>query len=319
MKKILALLGICATLLFTAADALARSAPLDEKSYSFDLQTPVTAEKVRDYILSGASRYKELVYKVESDAPGALQLEFNKENDHYVSVLFSYDQAGFQTTYVKSVNLNYEVAKGVRTIHPNYMVWLDEMFVHMKRAASMTLDSKGIPTEPSAAAHMTFVTAGSNESALFSMTDETSDCGKLENLGWLSSKGPGPTIAAQLAENAEWNAQNKADIAAKKASKKTSVTQYPFPSYIESQRPLQLSAYTSWRYGDTTVSCGPIVFGLVPQGGKKYTAEFHQRGNYSRHGGCALIVFDDTDPELRVPVPNVELKFKECKKRFFFF
>ncbi|MES2583274.1 MAG: hypothetical protein V4627_11210 [Pseudomonadota bacterium] len=318
MKTIVLAVGVSLALWLSPFEVAAKSAPLVENSYAFDTQTPHTAEQVRGYILAGAGRYKELTYKIESDSPGVLQLEFNKGDRHYVSVMFVYDNAGFKTVYVKSQNLGYEEKNGVRTIHPNYMVWLDEMFLRMKISGAMKLDAQGQPTDPNAASHVTFRAADSGGSALISMTDEASDCGKLERVGYVSAGVPGVTAEVQRKENEEWNEQNKADIATGKKSKRSFITRHALPTYVEPQRPLQVSAYTSTTVGTTTISCGPVVRGFTPTGGKKYTVEFFEMPT-GRRGSCGLVIVDDTDPAVRVPVPHEEITFKECKKKFLFF
>lgn len=318
MKTIVLAVGVSVALWLSPVAIAAKSAPLVEKSYVFDTQKLHTSEQIRGYILAGAGRYKELTYKIESDSPGALQLEFIKGDRHYVSVMFAYDNAGFNAVYVKSQNLNYEEKNGVRTIHPNYMVWLDEMFLRMKISGAMKLDAQGQPTDPNAVSHLTFRAADSGGSALISMTDEASDCGKLEKLGYVSAGVVGVPADVQQKENEEWNEQNKTDIATGKKSRRTYITRHALPTYVEPQRPLQVSAIASTTVGSTTISCGPVVRGFTPAGGKKYTVEFFETPT-GRRGGCGLVIVDDTDPAVRVPVPHEEITFKECKKKFIFF
>ena len=287
----------------------ARSAPLVEKSYTFDEQSSRTAEQIRDYILAGAGKYKELSYKVESDSPGSLQLEFNKGNNHYVSVVFTYDHAGFKTAYVTSKNLNYTETNGVRSIHPNYMVWLDEMFLQMKIAHAMRLNAKGEPSDMKAVAELNFATNTGAATVYFDKSDASKQCGSFDRIGTVSKLSPEDEAERQKKVE-EWNEKYKDSIFGKRALQKYVPIDTALTRYVPGSSPVQIrsSAYVAGG------SCGPFNHRFTPENGKKYTIELSVTFTGGKYiGYCNQEIFDDTDPELRVPVPKEEIP--ECKKK----
>jgi hypothetical protein len=300
-------------LLFGMSGAMAaRSAPLVEKSYVFDEKSPRTAEQIRDYILAGAGKYKELSYKIESDSPGALQLEFNKDNNHYASVLFTYDSAGFKTTYVTSNNLNYTETNGVRSIHPNYMVWLDEMFVQMKIAHGMRLNAKGEPSDLKALAVLNFATNSGAATVLFEKWDANSQCGDFERVGRVSKLSPEDEAERQKKVE-EWNEKYKDSIFGKRVLQKYIPIDTELTRYVPGASPIQIrtSAFAAG------ASCGPLNHRFTPENGKNYSIELSVTFTGGKYiGFCNQEIFDDTDPELRVPVPKEDIP--ECKKKSWF-
>ena len=306
-------------IVFTMQGAIAgRTAPLVDKSYQFNGTTPNSAEQVRGFILAGAARYRsELVYKVESDTPGALQLEFNKDNEYYVSVLFNYDATGFKTQYVSSKNLNYSEANGARVIHPNYMVWLDEMFKQMKIASVLQLNEKGEATNAQVVAVLSFRVSGGATPVTFDWTDDTKDCNDFERVG---------TVQELTAEQIEARKKAIADWNEKYKDTKIFGKTFLQPAFVEPKTTLSLytqagvavqirgRAFSST--GNSTYSCGPLVEKFTPEGGKRYTIDFSLLPSVGTYGKCGQQIFDDTDPELRIPLPSEEIK--ECKKKGWF-
>lgn len=126
MKFVFAGALLAAMLMASPAHA-GRQAPLIEPArvvlYSPDGQ-PLTAEKVRHAILMGA---QPLGWLVSKDAPGVLELSYNKQNKHYVVVRATYDAEGYLLRYVSSTNLNYELKAEGPEIHPNYNRWIQNM------------------------------------------------------------------------------------------------------------------------------------------------------------------------------------------------
>lgn len=309
MKIIASTVIVLFCLLFGMSGASARSAPLVEKSYVFDEKSSRTAEQIHDYILAGAGKYKELSYKIESDSPGSLQLEFSKSNKHYVSVLFTYDNAGFKTTYVTSKNLNYIETNGVRSIHPNYMVWLDEMFQQMKIAHAMRFNAKGEPSDMKALAELNFATNTSAATVNFDKSDASNRCGSFDRIGTVSKLSPEDGAERQKKVE-EWNEKYKDSIFGKRALLKYAPIDTALTRYVPGSSPVQIrsSAYVAGG------SCGPFNHRFTPENGKKYTIELSVTFTGGKYiGYCNQEVFDDTDPELRVPVPKEEIP--ECQKK----
>lgn len=80
-----------------------------------------SAEQVRHRIASAA---QGLGWHVVQDAPGRMELQFDKQGKHQVTIAVHYDVAAYKIAYLSSVNLNFTDADGVRRIHPNYNRWV---------------------------------------------------------------------------------------------------------------------------------------------------------------------------------------------------
>ncbi|MES2581321.1 MAG: hypothetical protein V4627_01280 [Pseudomonadota bacterium] len=332
-------------LLFTMGGALAaRTAPLVEKSTVLDEASTRTPEQMRGYILRAADVFdKDLTYKVESDNPGALQLEFNKGNSHYVSVLFAYDHAGFKANYVSSKNLNYGESDGVRVIHPNYMVWIDRLIKAAKTAYDMQLSAVGAVTNPEAVAEVTFRSTDDVDTVRFTKGDETTACGKFEVVGLVANL-PEAEVAAREKEKADWNAKYKVISLLGRRIEPKSLPPRSMTVTVTAARPLRISGTSSISvetgpsvgsivtdlamlsalspgqragYGVTTsetevLKCGPLALKFTPQGARKYAIEFAVSQADPRNRKCTQNVFDVTDPDKRVPVAVEEGDV--CKK-----
>src|SRR6218665_681439 len=132
-------------LLATAPAHAARQAPLLEPArvllQSTDGQA-LTVEKVRSAILMGA---QPLGWAVSKDAPGVLELSYNKQNKHYVVVRATYDATGYLLRYVSSTNLNYELKTEGPEIHPNYNRWIQNLVSHILIPGQVTKVAGGEP------------------------------------------------------------------------------------------------------------------------------------------------------------------------------
>lgn len=80
-----------------------------------------TSQQLRDRIVAAG---QGLGWAVTKDEPGRLELHYDKQGKHQVTIAVQYDATGYQISYLNSVNLNYEDANGVRKIHPNYNRWI---------------------------------------------------------------------------------------------------------------------------------------------------------------------------------------------------
>ena len=80
-----------------------------------------TPQQLRDRIVAAG---QSLGWVVAKDEPGRLELHYNKQDKHQVTIAVQYSETGYQIAYLNSVNLNYEDANGVRKIHPNYNRWI---------------------------------------------------------------------------------------------------------------------------------------------------------------------------------------------------
>ncbi len=331
-------------MVFAMGGALAaRTAPLVEKSVVFDEKSTRTPEQVRGYILRAAEVFdKELTYKIESDNPGALQLEFNKDDKHYVSVLFAYDSVGFKANYVSSKNLNYGESNGTRVIHSNYMVWIDELITAAKTAYSMQLSAKGAVTNPEAVAELTFRSMDAKDLVKFLKADETNACGKSDVVGLVANL-PEEEVAAREKEKADWNAKYRIPLIGRRLEPQ-SLPPRTLTVSVPAARAVRISGtssitvetgptvgsvitdiamlsalpaekrggYAVTTSGTEVLSCGPLNFKFTPQGARKYSIEFAVSHVESRSGTCAQNVFDVTDPDKRVLVSPEEGDI--CKK-----
>ncbi|MDP4076786.1 hypothetical protein [Acidovorax sp. A1169] len=80
-----------------------------------------TQAQVRDrIILAGQS----LGWAVTREAPGTLELQYDKNGKHMAAIVVRYDHTGYKIDYLNSYNLNYAEAGDGRRIHPNYNRWI---------------------------------------------------------------------------------------------------------------------------------------------------------------------------------------------------
>ena len=119
MKKIAAGLALAALLGVTHA----RTVPLvdPERVALVSTSAALTPELVKQAIVRGGARFEWIVV---NEQPGKIQLKYNKNNKHEVTVEVSYDSTGFQIRYISSINLDYSDKKGAPVIHSVYPRWL---------------------------------------------------------------------------------------------------------------------------------------------------------------------------------------------------
>ena len=327
MKKsfshIAALLLIC---LLPMGQALAsRTVDLVEKNVVLDEKSTRTPEQIRGYILYAAQNFRptQLSAKVEADKPGALQLELNKEDQYYLSVLFTYDHRGFKATYVSSKNLNYAEKGSERVIHENAMIWMDEIIRTAKAAYGMQLTAKGEVTNPNALSELSFRSTGATDTVTFERTDYTHVCGKFDEVGHVASWSDSE-IAAREQEVKDWNARLQTMTTVERRSEPKPLPPRALGMRVVALLPVQISASSSGyvndevggSYGTQTRrvrrSCGPLTFAFTPQGARKYSVEYAVSYAESSRGKCTQNVFDVTDPDKRIPVPAEN--FLTCQK-----
>lgn len=115
-------LALTVILSLTMGAAMARSAeiyvppPIQLASAS-----EVSLQQVRNRIVAAA---QGLGWNVLKDEPGRLELQFDKQGKHQVSIAVPYDTATYKIEYLNSVNLNFTDAGGTARIHPNYNRWI---------------------------------------------------------------------------------------------------------------------------------------------------------------------------------------------------
>ena len=302
----------------------ARTVNLVDKSVVLDAKSTRTPEQIRGYILYAAQNFRptQLSAKIESDTPGALQLEFNKEDQYYLSVLYTYDHAGFKASYVSSKNLNYAEKDGVRVIHENTMVWMDEVIKMAKAAYGMQLTAKGEVTNPAALSELSFRSTGAKDTVAFEKTDETHVCGKYDDVGLVANWSEAE-IAARELEIKDWNARLQTMTSAERRSEPKPLPPRSASLRVVALRPLQISAnssvYVNEEFGINNTqtrrvrhSCGPLTFTFTPQGARKYSVEYAVSYAESFRGKCTQNVFDVTDPDKRIAVAAEDIQI--CKK-----
>ena len=108
--------------LHSGAALAARVADLQEAPRVLSTSpTPLDARQLRERIIRGG---QTLEWAVTREAPGLLELTYEKNGKHQVTVAVRYDATGYDVSYVRSYNLNYQEVNGVRKIHPNYNRWV---------------------------------------------------------------------------------------------------------------------------------------------------------------------------------------------------
>ena len=80
-----------------------------------------TPQQLRDRIVAAG---QSLGWVVNKDEAGRLELLYDKQGKHQVTIAVEYNAQGYKISYLNSVNLNFEDADGVRKIHPNYNRWI---------------------------------------------------------------------------------------------------------------------------------------------------------------------------------------------------
>ncbi|MES2950702.1 MAG: hypothetical protein V4858_19385 [Pseudomonadota bacterium] len=302
----------------------AKTVDLVDKVAVFEEKSARTPEQIRGYILHSAQTFRpELSAKIESDNPGALQLEFNKEDKYYLTILFTYDHAGFKASYVSSKNLNFADKGGDRIIHENTMIWLDEIIRKAKAAYGMQLSAKGEVINPQAVAELNFRSTGATDTVTFYKTDETHACGKYDMVGRVASWSESE-IAAREQEINDWNARLQTMTAAERRSEPKPMPPRALSLRVVALRTLQISASSSVfvveevsaSFGTQSRrmrhSCGPLAFRFTPQGARKYSFEYAVSYAESSRGTCTQSVFDVTDPDKRIAVAPEAIEI--CKK-----
>lgn len=86
--------------------------------------TPLEARQMRDRIVAGG---QSLGWAVTREEQGLLELSYDKQGKHRVTVTVRYDPSGYKIDYVTSFNMNYAEQDGVRKIHPNYNRWIQNL------------------------------------------------------------------------------------------------------------------------------------------------------------------------------------------------
>lgn len=283
-------LALLISLLAPMGQALAASTvPIAEKHVVFDAQSLRTAEQMRGYVLHAAQTFRpELSARIESDSPGALQIEFNKENKYYLTVLFTYDHAGFKTNYVSSKNLNYAESNGVRYLHENTMIWMDEVIRKAKAYHAMQLTANGEVTAPEAVAELHFRSTDAPDNVSFRKTDETHACGKYDEVARVSNGSDSP-----LPRTAVFRVPALRPVQIQIAS--SGFTEVDVSSN---------GALSTNQTRRVRRSCGPVTLRFTPQGARKYAVEYAVSYATSFNGTCAQTVYDLTDPDQRIVVPT---------------
>lgn len=109
-------------LALAAGSAMARSAGLYEPpQILWTSSAAANPQQLHDRIVAAG---QSLGWTVSKDQPGRLELHYDKQGKHQVSIAVEYDTAGYKISYLNSVNLNFEDVGGVRNIHPNYNRWI---------------------------------------------------------------------------------------------------------------------------------------------------------------------------------------------------
>lgn len=102
--------------------AMARNTEIYEPPQVLWTSTAVpTQAQLRDRIVAAG---KSLGWVVSKEDDGRLELHYDKQGKHQVTIAVQYDTTGYQISYLNSVNLDFAEANGVRKIHPNYNRWI---------------------------------------------------------------------------------------------------------------------------------------------------------------------------------------------------
>lgn len=90
-----------------------------------------TQQQLRDRIVAAG---QSLGWVVNKEEAGRLELLYDKQGKHQVTIAVQYDATGYKIDYLNSVNLDFAEANGVRRIHPNYNRWVRNL---MKRIGTV--------------------------------------------------------------------------------------------------------------------------------------------------------------------------------------
>lgn len=102
--------------------ALARAAEMYDAPKVLSVSaTPLDNRQIRDRIVAGG---QSLGWAVTREEDGLVELSYDKQGKHQVTVAVRYDPTGYKVDYVRSFNLNYEEQGGAKKIHPNYNRWV---------------------------------------------------------------------------------------------------------------------------------------------------------------------------------------------------
>lgn len=115
-------IALSVVLAVAAGSAMARSTEIYEPPqvlWTTSAQSP--QPQLPSRIVSAA---QSLGWTVAKDEPGRLELHYDKQGKHQVTIAVVYDTQGYKISYLNSVNLNFEDANGVQKIHPNYNRWI---------------------------------------------------------------------------------------------------------------------------------------------------------------------------------------------------
>lgn len=127
MKKIRHIV-LSVALAVAAGNAMARSAEIFEpQQVLWTASAESTQQQLRDRIVAAG---QSLGWMVSKDEPGRLELHYDKQGKHQVTIAVAYDAQGYKISYLNSVNLNFEKVGDERKIHPNYNRWIRNL---MKR------------------------------------------------------------------------------------------------------------------------------------------------------------------------------------------
>lgn len=114
--------AIAMALAVGAGSAMARSAEIYEPpSIAWLASADVAPPQLRHRIVAAG---QSLGWMVVKDEPGHLELHYDRKGKHQVDIAIDYDASSYRISYLRSVNLNYSEADGLRKIHPNYNRWI---------------------------------------------------------------------------------------------------------------------------------------------------------------------------------------------------
>ena len=133
-KSALRGLMLAAALAICAGAAMARSSEMLELGRQAIVTAdsrPLAVQAVRKAIIAGAAVH---TWKPVADQPGLLTLEADS-GQHQVVVDVAYDAQGYQITYKRSANMNYEQSDKRTTIHPKYNKWIQDLNSAIRSAA----------------------------------------------------------------------------------------------------------------------------------------------------------------------------------------
>lgn len=122
--------AILALALWSGSGAvLARTAQMYEAPKVLSVSAaPLDNRQIRDRIVAGG---QSLGWAVTREEDGLVELSYDKQGKHQVTVAVRYDPTGYTIDYVHSFNLNYEELGGAKKIHPNYNRWILNLIKHI--------------------------------------------------------------------------------------------------------------------------------------------------------------------------------------------